>query len=175
MEDQNSRERILRWIAKQITIDRENAVWVTKTPTLITKALLSFPAKVWWAIVRAQLRPTANDNTLSPSLASLVAYLMVGYPVNAGRLIATEMRDSVLNEKAALLFPCMIGKLCRGANIPLNNLVDRWGEAFRLIEDSKINDVANHLFGAKSAVVSTLAVVPHVPIDIPHGDRSPEQ
>ncbi|KAH0750769.1 hypothetical protein KY290_030001 [Solanum tuberosum] len=112
MEDQTSRERVLRWIAKQIAMDGENAVWVTTTPTLITKASLSFPAKVWWAVARAQLRPTANDNTFSPSLASLVACLM---------------------------------------------------------------DVANHLFGAKSAAVGTLVVVPHVPLDTSQVDRDPEQ
>ncbi|KAH0699034.1 hypothetical protein KY284_013249 [Solanum tuberosum] len=55
IEDHNSRERVLRWIAKQIAIDGENAVWITTTPTLITKASLSFPTKVWWAVARAQL------------------------------------------------------------------------------------------------------------------------
>ncbi|KAH0748313.1 hypothetical protein KY290_027545 [Solanum tuberosum] len=114
--------------------------------------------KVWWAVVRAQLRPTANDNTLAASLASLVSYLMVGYPVNAGRIIMTDMRDRALNERATLPFHCLLGKLCRGANIPLNSL-----------------DATNHLFGAKSAAVSTLVVVPHVPIDIPRADRGPEQ
>uniref|UniRef100_M1DQL5 Putative plant transposon protein domain-containing protein n=1 Tax=Solanum tuberosum TaxID=4113 RepID=M1DQL5_SOLTU len=162
-------------IAKQIAIDGENAGWVTTTSTLITKASLSFPAKVWWAVVQAQLRPTANDNTLSPSLASLVACLMVGYPVNARRIIAIEMRDRALNERAALPFPCLIGKLCRGANIPPNSLVDRWGETFRLTQVSKIKDVANYLFGAKSAAVGTLVVVPHVPLDIFQASRDPEQ
>ncbi|KAH0679020.1 hypothetical protein KY284_020105 [Solanum tuberosum] len=154
MEDQNSLERVLRWIAKQIAIDGENAVWVTTTPTLITKASLSFPDKDWWAIVRAQLRPTANDNTLSPSLASLVACLMVGYPINAGRIISTEMRDSALNERVGLPFPFMIGKLCRQVSIPPNSLIDRWGEAFRLIEVSKIKDFANYLFGVKSVAAA---------------------
>uniref|UniRef100_M1DLY3 Putative plant transposon protein domain-containing protein n=1 Tax=Solanum tuberosum TaxID=4113 RepID=M1DLY3_SOLTU len=82
MVDQTSRERVLCWIAKQIAIDGENVVWVITTPTLITKASLSFPTKVW--------------------------------------------------------------------------------------------NVANHLFGAKSAAVNTLVVVPHVPFDIPHTDRGPE-
>uniref|UniRef100_M1DG46 Integrase core domain containing protein n=1 Tax=Solanum tuberosum TaxID=4113 RepID=M1DG46_SOLTU len=40
IEVQSSRERVLRWIASEITLDRENAVWVTTTPTLITKASL---------------------------------------------------------------------------------------------------------------------------------------
>ncbi|KAH0650091.1 hypothetical protein KY284_030003 [Solanum tuberosum] len=84
MEDQNSQERVLRWIAKQIAIDGENVVWVTTTPTLITKASLSFLAKI----------------------------------------IATEMRDMVLNERAALPFPYLIGKLCRGVNIPPNSLIE---------------------------------------------------
>uniref|UniRef100_M1DZ55 Putative plant transposon protein domain-containing protein n=1 Tax=Solanum tuberosum TaxID=4113 RepID=M1DZ55_SOLTU len=149
--------------------------WVITTPTLITKASLSFPAKVWWVVVHAQLQPTANDNTLSPSLASLVACLMVGYLVNAGWIIASEMRDRALNERAGLPFSCLIGKLCQQASIPPNRLVDRWGETFRLIQVSKIKDVANHLFGAKSVVVGTLVVVPHVPIEIPHANRGPEQ
>ncbi|KAH0709273.1 hypothetical protein KY284_010700 [Solanum tuberosum] len=110
MEIQDSRERVLRWIAKQIAIDGENVVWITTTPTLITKASLSFPAKVWWAVVRVQLRPTANDNTLSPSLDSLVACIMVGYPMNVGWIIATELRDRALNERVGLPFPYGVKK-----------------------------------------------------------------
>uniref|UniRef100_M1DBW3 Integrase core domain containing protein n=1 Tax=Solanum tuberosum TaxID=4113 RepID=M1DBW3_SOLTU len=85
MVDRTSRERVLCWIAKQIAIDGENAVWVITTLTLITKASLSFPTKV-----------------------------------------------------------------------------------------SKIKDVVNNLFGAKSATVSTLPIVPHVPLDIPHAYKGPE-
>uniref|UniRef100_M1DR88 Putative plant transposon protein domain-containing protein n=1 Tax=Solanum tuberosum TaxID=4113 RepID=M1DR88_SOLTU len=175
MEIQSSQEKVLRWIAKQIAIDGENAVWVRTTPTLITKASLSFPAKVWWTVDRVKLRSTTNENTLSPSLASLVACLMAGYPVNMGRIIATELRDRALNERARFSFPYLIGKLCRQVNIPPNKLVDKWGEAFRLTQVSKIKDVANHLFGAKSGFMGTLVVVPHVPLDIPHADRGPEK
>ncbi|KAH0698466.1 hypothetical protein KY284_012681 [Solanum tuberosum] len=175
MEIQSSRKMVLRWIAKQIAIDGENAVWVTTMLTLIPKSSLSFPAKVWWAIVRAQLRPTRNGNTLSPSLASLVACLMAGYPVNVGRIIATKMINRALNEKSRFPFPCLIGKLCRQADIPPNKLIDRWCDAFRLIYVSKIKDVINHLFGAKFAALSTLAIVPHVQLDIPQADRGPEQ
>uniref|UniRef100_M1DRY0 Putative plant transposon protein domain-containing protein n=1 Tax=Solanum tuberosum TaxID=4113 RepID=M1DRY0_SOLTU len=174
MEVQSSRERVLRWIARQIVVHGENAAWVTGTPILITKASLSFPAKVRWAVVRAQLRPTCNDNTMSPSLASLVACLMAGYQVKVRWIIATEMRDRALNERVGLPFPCRIGKLCIQAGIPPKRLIDRWGEAFRLTQASKIKDVDNHLFGAKSGVVGSLAVVPHVPLDIPHADRGPE-
>ncbi|KAH0682804.1 hypothetical protein KY285_020320 [Solanum tuberosum] len=144
-------------------------------PTLITKASLSFLAKIWCAVFRAQLRPTTNDNTLSPSLAFLVARLMVGYPVNVGQIIAIEMRDKALNERDGFPFPCMIGNLCRQGKIPPNKLVDKWDEAFILTQVSKIKDFANHLFGAKSGGVGTLAVVPHVPIDMPHVDRGLEQ
>ncbi|KAH0714986.1 hypothetical protein KY284_007891 [Solanum tuberosum] len=150
VEIQSSREKVLRWIAKQIAIDGENVVWVTTMPTLIPKASLSFSAKVWWAIVCAQLRPTGNDNTLSPSLVYLVSCLMAGYPVNVGHIIATEMRNRALNEKTG------------------------WRDAFKLIQVSQIKDVANHLFGAKSAAVGTFVVVPHVPLDIPQADRGPE-
>ena len=41
-EDQASRERLLRWVAKKITIDGEQASWVTTTPTTIAKASLTF-------------------------------------------------------------------------------------------------------------------------------------
>uniref|UniRef100_M1DD22 Putative plant transposon protein domain-containing protein n=1 Tax=Solanum tuberosum TaxID=4113 RepID=M1DD22_SOLTU len=175
MEIQSSRKMVLRWIAKQIAIDGENAVWVTTMLTLIPKSSLSFPAKVWWAIVRAQLRPTRNSNTLSPSLASLVACLMAGYPVNVGRIIATKMINRALNEKSRFPFPCLIGKLCRQVDIPPNKLIDRWCDAFRLIYVSKIKDVMNHLFGAKYAALSTLVIAPRVQLDIPQADRGPEQ
>ncbi|KAH0693111.1 hypothetical protein KY285_020208 [Solanum tuberosum] len=117
MEVQSSRERVLSWIASEIALDRENAVWVTATPTLITKASL---------------------------------FLQPSYPVNMGRIIATEMRDRALNERVGLLFPYLIGKLSRQANIPPNRLVGRWA-------------------------VGSLVVVPHAPIDIPHEDRGPDQ
>ncbi|KAH0698456.1 hypothetical protein KY284_012671 [Solanum tuberosum] len=148
MEVQSSRELVLRWIARQIALEGENVAWVTGTPTLITKASLS----------------------LSPSLDSLVACLMAGYPVNVGQIIVIEMRDRELNERDELSFPCLIGKLCRQAIISPNKLFDRWGKAFRLTQASKIKDVTNHLFGAKSGAVGSLAVVPHVPIDIPHAE-----
>ncbi|KAK4726942.1 hypothetical protein R3W88_031859 [Solanum pinnatisectum] len=136
-------------------------------PTLIPKVLLSFSAKVWWAIVHAQVRPTGNDNTLSPSLESLVACLMASYSVNVGRIIASEMRNRALNEKDGFLFPSLIGKLCRQPDTPPNKLIDRWRNAFRLIEVSKIKDVTNHPFGMKSADVGTLDVIPHLPLEIP--------
>jgi len=144
-------------------------------PTLITKASLSFSAKVWWAVLRAQFRPTGNDNTLSPSLASLVACLMAGYLVNMGMIIATEMKDRALNERVRFPFPCLIGKLCRQVDTPPNKLIDKWRNIFRLIQVSKIKDVANDLFGAKSAAMGTLVVVPHVPLEIPQADRGTEQ
>uniref|UniRef100_M1DZX6 Putative plant transposon protein domain-containing protein n=1 Tax=Solanum tuberosum TaxID=4113 RepID=M1DZX6_SOLTU len=175
MEVQSSRERVLRWIARQIASEGENAAWVTETPVHITKASLSFPAKVWRAIVRAQLRHTDNDDTLSPSLASLVTCLMASYPVKVGKIIATEMWDRALNERAGLLFPCLIGKLSRQADILPNRLVDKWGKAFRLTKVSKIKDIANHLFGVKSGAMGSLVVVPHVTIDIPHADKGPKQ
>uniref|UniRef100_M1E0M7 Integrase core domain containing protein n=1 Tax=Solanum tuberosum TaxID=4113 RepID=M1E0M7_SOLTU len=40
---------------------------------------------------------------------------------------------------------------------------------------SKIKDVVNHLFGAKSAAVGTLAVVHHVPLEIPQTDKCTKQ
>ncbi|KAH0720142.1 hypothetical protein KY284_005172 [Solanum tuberosum] len=81
MEDPTSRERVMHWIVSLIASEGENAVWVKGTQVQITKASVSFPTKVWWPVVRAQLQPTANYNTLSPSLASLVACLMAGYLV----------------------------------------------------------------------------------------------
>lgn len=82
MEDQASREKVLHWIAKQIAIDGENKSWVITIPLTIAKATLTYPTKVWWVVVRSQLRPMANDNTLSPSHASLESCLLSGYPVN---------------------------------------------------------------------------------------------
>ncbi|KAH0748018.1 hypothetical protein KY290_027250 [Solanum tuberosum] len=100
---------------------------------------------------------------------------MAGYPINMGWIIATEMRDKALNERSGFPFPFLIGKLCRQTDIPPNRLIDRWRDAFRLIQVSKIKDVANHLFGVKSAVVGTLVVVPHVPLEIPQAGRGQEQ
>uniref|UniRef100_M1DZG0 Putative plant transposon protein domain-containing protein n=1 Tax=Solanum tuberosum TaxID=4113 RepID=M1DZG0_SOLTU len=138
MEDPSSREHIMHWIAGYIATEREAVAWVSEPHVPITKTSLTFQAKVWWSIVRAQLLPIANDNTLSPSLASLVAFRMAGYLVNAVWIIATEMRDRALNERACLPFPCLIGKLCLQANIPPNKLVDKPVKASKITATSKI-------------------------------------
>ena len=92
---------------------------------LITKASLNSLAKHWWSIVQEQLWPTENDNTLSPSLVSLVARLMAGYVLNVVEIISNDIQDMVLNKWAGLSFPCLITKLCFQANIPPNKFVDK--------------------------------------------------
>ncbi|KAH0769048.1 hypothetical protein KY290_013029 [Solanum tuberosum] len=52
MEDLTSREWVMHWIAGLIASEGENATWVAGTQVQITKASLSFQAKVWWAVVR---------------------------------------------------------------------------------------------------------------------------
>ncbi|KAH0698590.1 hypothetical protein KY284_012805 [Solanum tuberosum] len=127
MEDPTSRERVMHWIAGLIASEGENSTWVAGT----------------------QLRPTSNDNTLSPSLTLLVACLMAGYPVN---------------ETVSLQ-----------ANITPNKLVDKWTKAYKVTLTSKIKYVANHLFGTKVGPVRPLAFVPHIPVDMPQTDGSSKQ
>uniref|UniRef100_M1DH93 Integrase core domain containing protein n=1 Tax=Solanum tuberosum TaxID=4113 RepID=M1DH93_SOLTU len=112
---------------------------------------MSLSVKDWWVVVSAQLRPITNDNTLSPSLASLVSSLLAGYPVNVGHIIATEIWDKALNERS------------------------RWTEAHRISVASKFKDFENHLFGAKSASVGPPALVPHISVEIPQVEGSSEQ
>ncbi|KAH0706102.1 hypothetical protein KY285_010629 [Solanum tuberosum] len=147
-------------------------LWISLS-LLLTRCCMGESA-AW--VTRSQLHPTVTDNSLSPSLAFMVACLMAWYPVNVGRIIASELLYRALNERAGLPFPCLIGKLCRQANTPApNRLVDRWSEASRLTQAFKIKDVSNHLFGAKIGAVGSLAMVSHVPLDIPHADRRPEK
>ncbi|KAH0644570.1 hypothetical protein KY284_032454 [Solanum tuberosum] len=122
---------------------------------------------------------TVNNSKLSPSLASLVACLMSKYPLNVGWIIATEMRDRALNERAGLSFPCMIWKLYLQDNIPPYKYVDKWVEESKVTATSKIKDMVNHLFGAKAEAMGPLVVLVHVPVDIPqvvggseHGESS---
>lgn len=123
----------------------------------------------------AQLWPTVNDNSLSPSLSSLVACLLCGYPINTGRIIGTRMRDRALNERETFPFLCLIGKLCRQAEIPPNWLVDRWNEASRLIQVSKIKKyIGNLLFGANSAAINHLHMAPPVHLELSQTDRVPD-
>jgi len=145
MDDPSSRECFMRWIAGQIAIEGENVSWVANAEVQITKSSLLFPSKVWWAFFRAQLLATANDNTLSPSFASLVACLIVVYPLNGVRIIATIMRDKTLNEREGLSFPCLIGKLYLQANMPPHKLVDKWIEASKVTVTSNIKYFSNHL------------------------------
>lgn len=76
------------------------------------------------------------------------------------------MREKALNKIAGFPFPCLIGKLYLPANIQPNNLVDKWVEESKVTAASKIKDVANHLFGAKSGSVGPVAVVPHILVEM---------
>ncbi|KAH0700870.1 hypothetical protein KY284_015085 [Solanum tuberosum] len=51
MEDPTSRERIMRWISGYIATEREEVAWVPDPHVSITKASLTFPAKVWWSTI----------------------------------------------------------------------------------------------------------------------------
>lgn len=117
-----SRVNVLKWIAQQIAIEGAEAAWVTDAWVPITKATLTFAAKFWWAVVCARFRPTGNDNIPLPTQENLVACIMARYGMNEGRLIATEMRDRALSDKAALPFPCLIKQLCLAARVPMNPL-----------------------------------------------------
>ncbi|KAH0689073.1 hypothetical protein KY289_016431 [Solanum tuberosum] len=153
----------------EYTIPSSVGIFEGKHHVVISEAEMEDPTS------RERLRPRTNDNTLSQSLASLVAFLMVGYPINVGRIIATKLRDRALNERAGLPFPYLIGKLCLHSNIPPNKLVDKWTEAQRVTAASKIKDVANYLFGAKSAPVGPPPLVLHIPVGMPRVEGSSEQ
>uniref|UniRef100_M1DQY0 Integrase core domain containing protein n=1 Tax=Solanum tuberosum TaxID=4113 RepID=M1DQY0_SOLTU len=60
------------------------------------------------------------------------------------------------------------------ANVPPNKLVDKPVEASRISVASKIQDVANPLFGRKSGAVGPLAVVPHTLVVIPQAEGQTE-
>ncbi|KAH0781459.1 hypothetical protein KY290_001057 [Solanum tuberosum] len=141
MEDLVSKESIMNWIAGLIATDNKAAAWVANSMVHITKASLTFLEKVKWEVVRAQLQPIGNDQTLSPSQVSLVACIISVYAFNVRYIIATEMRDFSLNEKVVSF---SIRRLCVHVNIPPNKLVDIYVEAKKINVVTKIKDVRTH-------------------------------
>ena len=115
----------LWWITKHITIDGEPASQETTTPNTIAKFTLPFPAKVRQVVVREQLWPTVYDNTLLPSLASLVACLLCGYMINTRRIISKEMRDRSINERETFTSLVLKGNyVARQRFLPTDQLID---------------------------------------------------
>ncbi|KAH0714983.1 hypothetical protein KY284_007888 [Solanum tuberosum] len=55
IKDPTSRKRIMDWIVSYIATKGEAVTWVSDPHVQITKESLTFPANVWWSIVRAQL------------------------------------------------------------------------------------------------------------------------
>uniref|UniRef100_M1DGD8 Integrase core domain containing protein n=1 Tax=Solanum tuberosum TaxID=4113 RepID=M1DGD8_SOLTU len=98
IEVQSSHERIMHWIARQISSEGENASWVTRLSIHITKASLSFSVKVWWAIVCAQLKPTdqRQTRTLVDQIVCRMPQLIEQDVLTAEKKIKDEMRKELL-------------------------------------------------------------------------------
>ena len=87
MREPSLRETAERWMALNLSVDGEGAVWVTEPKGSIKKDNLTFMAKLLWLIVRHCISPTAADNIVTWDSSVLMAAMIAGFEVDFAWLL----------------------------------------------------------------------------------------
>ena len=82
MREPDLREATNRWMALNLSVDREGADWVIEPKGAIKKANLTFTAKFMWLLVRHCLSLTGADDVVTWDRAVLIAAMIVGLEVD---------------------------------------------------------------------------------------------
>lgn len=133
----------------------------------ITKASLDFVAKFVWSMVWTRLWPKGNDNTHQPSYASLIACLMAKFGINVGYIIATEMRDRALSDRAGSPFPCLIHVLYKRVSGFTTHYLAKMMAPKGMVNIVLIKNVKNPLMRARTRMLGGLKIFPKQPCSNP--------
>ncbi|XP_070049013.1 uncharacterized protein [Nicotiana tomentosiformis] len=69
--------------------------------------------------------PCGNVSDISYTRALIIAFLLDGIPVNVGHYILRELREYLHDDNQGLMFPSLITKLCRQAEVEVRS-TDHW-------------------------------------------------
>ena len=87
LREPSLRETTKRWMALHLSVDGEDADWVTEPKGAIKKANLTFTARFLCFIVCNCLSPTAADNIATWDGAVLMASMIAGFEVDFAVLL----------------------------------------------------------------------------------------
>lgn len=85
----------------------------------MAKSLINFIANFWWVVILLKLMPIGRDSNLDKLRLSVVTNVMVGFKINIVQIITNELHAQMHKTSISLLFPCLVTKLCKLANVPI--------------------------------------------------------
>ena len=80
-------------MALHLSINVEDANWVTESKGAIRKVSLTFTAKFLWLIVRHCLSPTVADNIVTRDRAILMVEMIAQFEVDFAWLLQTVIHE----------------------------------------------------------------------------------
>lgn len=102
----------MRWVIDYIVEQVQAPEWVSTSPTSRVKASLSFNGMFWWAMVKLQILPTHNENTLTTDYVVLVTSILASYDIDQARLIVEQIHETTLMRSTSIHFSFLIQHLC---------------------------------------------------------------
>lgn len=81
-------------------------------------------AKVWYHFIKFSLKPTTHGQTVSWERMALLHSIIVGRKIDVGSIIREEILACAQRDRSALIFPCLITRLCKSANVQIQEFDD---------------------------------------------------
>ncbi|XP_071733420.1 uncharacterized protein [Rutidosis leptorrhynchoides] len=72
---------------------------------------------IWVDFVKHNFFPLCNDKILQHDVAVLLYCILVGKPINVGKVIAKQIEDCARRDEGELWFPAVITRLCERHNV----------------------------------------------------------
>ena len=82
LREPSLRETTKKWMDLHLSVDGEDADWVTEPKDAIKKANLTFTTKFLWFIIRHCLSPTTAENIVTWDRAVLMAAMIAKFEVD---------------------------------------------------------------------------------------------
>lgn len=139
----NSDEKSINygWPASHIIKAVKNSLWVNGVT--IYKNSLKFTTKVWCPVVRHQIIPIDNRNTLGVANAFNVKALVSGVELNIPRIIEEQIQEKMLLFNTKLPFTWVVNQLMQSAQVSVINVVDQVIQQTKVVYMALIKDMCN--------------------------------
>nr|XP_043636443.1 uncharacterized protein LOC122607520 [Erigeron canadensis] len=100
------RDIILELTGKRVTCKRAKNMYISRED-------LKAGLDIWVMFIKFNLLPTPYDTAISKDRAILLYCIMLGKPINVGKVIAKQIRKCASLKSGDLWFPSLITRLCR--------------------------------------------------------------
>jgi len=110
---EKNKEKILSRLCPE-----EIITWTTGKKKAFRADALSPEAKVWLHFVSSCISPTSHTSDVSIERGMIIYSIIEGLSINPGFIIADKLKRSMIKDAGAIIFPCLVSKLCAAAGVP---------------------------------------------------------